>query len=102
MSTSVARRDAVQEVVATIDRPEFQQQLAEMLPTGLSLETFTRHAKLAIQMNPELLTAERSSLFLAMVRGAASGLLPDGRESAFVIVKSKGVEKVQWWSMIAF
>lgn len=97
MSTTVAKRDAVQEIVATIDRPAFQQQLAEMIPPGLSLDTFTRHAKLAIQLNPELVAADRPSLFLAMVKGAASGLLPDGRESAFVVVG----KKVQWWAMIA-
>lgn len=97
MSTAIAKRDAVQDIVATIDKPEFQQQLAEMIPAGLSLETFSRHAKLSIQLNPELIDADRPSLFLAMVKGAASGLLPDGRESAFVVVG----KKVQWWAMIA-
>ena len=100
MSTAVARRDAVSEVVQTIDRPEFQQQLAEALPQGVSLAKFTRTVKLAVQMNPEIVNADRQSLFLAMVKCAASGLLPDGRESALVTVKVKGVEKIQWWPMI--
>lgn len=98
--TQVARRDAVAEVVQTIDRPEFQQQLAEALPTGLSLAKFTRTVKLAVQMNPDIVNADRQSLFLAMVKCAASGLLPDGRESALVTVKVKGQEKIQWWPMI--
>ena len=100
MSTAVARRDAVAEVVQTIDRPEFQQQLAEALPTGLSLAKFTRTVKLAVQMNPDIVNADRQSLFLAMVKCAASGLMPDGRESALVTVKVKGQEKIQWWPMI--
>jgi recombination protein RecT len=99
-STSVAKRDPVQEVVQVIDRPDFQQQLAEVLPAGVSLERFTRTTKLAVQMNPEIVSADRKSLFLAMVRCAASGLLPDGRESALVIVKVRGKDTVAWWPMI--
>ena len=100
MTTAIAKRDAVQDVVAVIDRPDFQQQLAEALPPGVSLAKFTRTVKLAVQLNPEIVGADRSSLFLAMVKCAASGLLPDGRESALVTVKVKGVEKVQWWPMV--
>jgi len=98
--TAVAKRDAVQELVSTIDRPEYRQQIAEMLPPGLSLDRFTRTGKLAIQRQPELVAADRKSLFLALVQCAASGLLPDGRESALVVVKVKGKDTVQWWPMI--
>lgn len=100
MTTAVAKRDAVQEIVQTIDRPDYQAQLKEMLPPEVTVQKFTRHLKHAVQTNPEILTADRASLFLAAVKGAASGLLPDGRESAFVVVKEKGVAKVQWWPMI--
>jgi recombination protein RecT len=100
VTTAVAKRDAVAEVVAAIGRDDFQQQLKEVLPSSVSLERFTRTTKLAVQLNPEIVAADRKSLFLAMVRCAASGLLPDGRESALVVVKAKGVDKVQWWPMI--
>lgn len=99
-TTAVAKRDALSTVVQSIDKPEFQKQLAEVLPTGLSIEKFTRTTKLAVQMNPEVLDADRNSLFLAMVKCAASGLLPDGRESALVIVKVKGKDTVAWWPMV--
>lgn len=100
MTTSLAKRDPVQEVVSTIDRPEFQTQLRDVLPAGVSLEKFTRTTKLAVQMNPDIVGADRRSLFLAMVQCAASGLLPDGRESALVTVKVRGKENVAWWPMI--
>lgn len=100
MSTDLARRDPVQEIVTTIDRPELQAQIREVLPAGVTLEKFTRTAKLAVQMNPDLVNADRRSLFLALVQCAASGLLPDGRESALVTVKVRGQEKVAWWAMI--
>lgn len=97
---AVAKRDALQQLVATVDRPEYRQQLAEMLPDPSMVDKFARTMKLGIQKNPELLDADRTSLFLAGVQGAASGLLPDGRESAFVVVKVKGKDTVQWWPMI--
>lgn len=100
MTTDVVSRNTAAEVAATIDRPEFQQQLREALPTGLSVEKFTRTTKLAIQLNPEVLTADRQSLFLAMVRCAKDGLLPDGREAALVKVKVKGKDTVAYWPMI--
>ncbi|MCC6640908.1 MAG: recombinase RecT [Deltaproteobacteria bacterium] len=98
--TTVAKREAVQELVAVLDRPDYRRQLADMLPPKVSLDTFVRHGKLAIQRQPELLDADRASLFLALVQGAASGLLPDGRESVLVVQKVKGKDTVQWRSMI--
>lgn len=99
-STAVAKREAVQELVAVLDRPEYRRQIEEMLPPKVPTDTFCRHAKLAIQKQPELLDADRPSLFLALVQGAASGLLPDGRESVLVVQKVKGKDTVQWRSMI--
>lgn len=98
--TEVATRTPVQQIVETIDRPEFQQQLREALPPGLTVEKFTRTTKLAIQLQPDILTADRSSLFLAMVKCAKDGLLPDGREAALVKVKVKGKDTVAYWAMV--
>lgn len=100
MSTAIAKRDAITDVVQTIDKPEYQRQLSEMLPVGVSLDRFTRTAKLAVQRQPDLVDADRKTLFLALVQCAASGLLPDGRESALVVVKVKGRDTVAWWPMI--
>lgn len=100
MSTDVAAKSQVAQVVETIDRPEFQAQLREALPPGLSLEKFTRTTKLAIQLNPEIVTVDRQSLFLAMVRCAKDGLLPDGREAALVKVRVKGKDCAAYWPMI--
>lgn len=98
--TSVAVREKVAQVVETIDRPEFQRQLAEALPATVSVERFTRTTKLAVQLNPDILEADRASLFRAMVRCAQDGLLPDGREAALVKVKVKGKDTVAYWPMI--
>lgn len=101
MSTAVTTRDRVQEVVATIDRPEFLEQLKQALPASVSVEKFTRTVKLSIQMNPDIVeVADKQSLFLAMVKCARDGLLPDGRQAALVKVKVKGKDTVAYWPMI--
>lgn len=100
MTTAVAVRDKVKEVCGILDRTEFQQQLREAMPPGLSLERFVRTTKVAIQMQPEIVDTDRASLFRAMVRCAQDGLLPDGREAALVKVKVKGKDCAAYWPMI--
>lgn len=99
--SAVAKRDPLQEVCATIDRAEFQAQLGDILPEKVSLKQFTRTSKLAIQLNPDLLdVTDRRSLFISLVKMAADGLLPDGRQAALVKVKVKGKDTIAYWPMV--
>jgi len=99
--TAVAKREAVQEVIAVLDRPDFKAQLQEALPPSVSLDRFTRTAKLAIQLNEELLDVrDKKSLFTSLVRCAFDGLIPDGRQAALVKVKVKGKEQIAYWPMV--
>ena len=93
---SPAVRQELDKVAALLDESKYQHQLVESLPEGVSLERFTRTAKNAIQTNPDLLQADRLSLFLAVKLCAKDGLLPDGREAALVKVG----KKVAYWPMI--
>lgn len=100
-STSIARRDPVRETVAIIDKQEFRQQLEQALPPNVSLDRFTRTAKLALQLNPDLIDVQdKQSIFTSLVRCAADGLIPDGRQAALVKVKVKGKEQVAYWPMV--
>lgn len=74
-------------------RPQF----AMALPRHILPERFERVAMTAINANPDLLAADRKSLFGACMRAAQDGLLPDGREGALVTFKGR----VQWMPMIA-
>lgn len=65
--------------------PEFKAAL----PAHVPVEKFTRVAMTAIQNNPDLVNADRRSLFGAVVRLAQDGLLPDGREAALVMFGNK-------------
>lgn len=81
-------------------------ELKAALPSHVSVEKFSRVAMTAIQQNPDLVGADRRSLFGAVVRLAQDGLLPDGREAALVIFNTKNRsggwdKKVQAMPMIA-
>jgi recombination protein RecT len=93
------------------DLTKMADQLKMALPSHVSVEKFQRVAMTAIQSDPDLLAADRRSLFGAITRAAQDGLLPDKREGALVIFtnKIKGqngerdqyVKAVQWMPMVA-
>jgi recombination protein RecT len=85
-------------------------QLIKALPSHISVDKFQRVAMTAISSDPELLNADRRSLFGAIVKAAQDGLLPDKREGALVIFNQKVSKRgepnryekhVQWMPMIA-
>jgi len=98
--TAVAKRTPMSEVCETIASAEFSKKLAQALPPNVSVDRFTRVALTAIQTNPELITADRASLYNSVIRCAQDGLIPDGREAALVIFKSKKGVLVQYMPMI--
>jgi recombination protein RecT len=74
-----------------------QPQFAAALPKHVSPERFVRVIMTAVQMTPELLEADRRTLFAAAMRASQMGLLPDGREGAIVTFKSQA----QFMPMVA-
>lgn len=68
---------------------ERKSEFQAILPANCSFERFSRIAKTAILQTPDLLIADRASLFLACFKCAQDGLLPDGREAALVIYNNK-------------
>lgn len=79
------------------------------LPAHIPVERFLRVILTATQRNPDLVAADRQSLFNSALLAAQDGLLPDGREGALVIYNTKvkkggkdeWVKAVQWMPMIA-
>lgn len=68
------------------------------LPSHISPEKFQRVVMTAAQQTPDILIADRRTLLMAATKCATDGLLPDGREAAFVIfnTKVKRDGKDQW------
>jgi len=75
---------------------EFQAALPPQIP----VEKFIRTTLTAVQMNPDLLQADRRSLLGACMKAAQDGLLLDGREAAPVIFRTKEGPKVQYMPMV--
>lgn len=96
-----------QEIRHTLDKmtPQFQAAL----PTHIKPEKFIRVAATAIQTIPDLVAADRQSLYAACTKAAQDGLLPDGREAALTVFNTKvkiggrdeWIKKVQYMPMIA-
>jgi recombination protein RecT len=73
------------------------------LPKHIPVERFERTVITAMNLTPELATADRRSLLNAATKAASDGLLPDGREGALVIFNDRKTNKkmVQWMPMVA-
>jgi len=89
MATQLAERRANPTEVVRQNIVALAPEFRAALPAHVTVEKFSRVAMTAIQNNPDLLDADRKSLFGAIVRLAQDGLLPDGREAALVIFKTK-------------
>ena len=87
---------------------KYTHEIGAALPPHIPLERFMRVVMTAVNFDPEMLLADRASLFEAALKSAQDGLLPDKREGAFVIfntkIKANGAErwikKVQWMPMV--
>ena len=85
----------VQEIRHTLET--MKPQFIEALPAHIKPERFIKTVQVALNNNPSLLSANRQSLYNACMSAAKDGLLPDGRESAFVMFK----DQVSYMPMVA-
>jgi len=69
------------------------------LPSHISPEKLQRTIMTAVQTNPELLKADRASLITASMKAAQDGLLPDGREAALVVYKTRRKIDGEWMTI---
>lgn len=79
----------MQEALTHITSNAFLAKLENALPDGVTPKRFASVAVAAIKGSPELIAADRESLYNAIVRCAQDGLMPDGKEAALVIYKDR-------------
>lgn len=72
----------VQQVLVSDD---MQRQMSTVLPPSIRIDKFTEVTIAAIQNNPDVLQADKESLYRACLASARRGLLPDKREGALVV-----------------
>lgn len=84
------------ETTALVPFEEVRQQLtslktefAAMLPSHIAPEKYQHVVLTALERDPNLLLADRASLMIACKEAANDGLLPDKKEGALVIYKTK-------------
>jgi recombination protein RecT len=99
----------IETVCRVIGSEPMQLKIQQALPSGISLDRFTRTTLTAIQTKPEIVEAEHNSLYNSVVRAAADGLMPDGRQGAIVVYDTKvkltngqerWIKKAQWMVMV--
>lgn len=109
MSQAVATKSENPLVILHEQMEKRTSQFQAALPAHIPVERFKRVILTAIQNNAALATADRQTLWNSAMRAAQDGLLPDGREGAMVIYKTKvkdgsrefWIEAVQWMPMVA-
>lgn len=89
---------AVQALIAEIERmgPEF----AKMLPPQVPPERFMRVTKTAINTYPDLVEADRRSLYGEIMKCAQDGLMPDGREAHINVFNTKNGKLAKYIPMV--
>lgn len=85
MSTTVAKRDAITTACTTISH-DLAPKIRQAMEHPEQADRYIRVTLTAIQQNPALLEGKvhMGSLYNAVVQCAQVGLLPDGREAAFI------------------
>jgi recombination protein RecT len=79
MTKSITPYEEVKTNLAKMD-----DALRGTLPKSIESEKFRNTVMLAIKSKPDLLKANRNSLYVACMKAAADGLILDGREAALV------------------
>lgn len=90
MAEAKKEMSVMDQVGNTLDSME--SQFSKALPDNVPAKKFIRVVRTALQKNPDLLAADRHSLYAACMDCATDGLIPDGREAALVPFKKKGSE----------
>jgi recombination protein RecT len=99
------RRRAIVRSATEIRREldQMSQQLQAALPEGVPVGRFNGIVMTAIQQTPDLALCERRSLLISVMRCAADGLLPDGREAVIAPYRDRkrDVMTAQYMPMVA-
>jgi recombination protein RecT len=81
-------------------------EIEKALPKDIDVDRFIRTVLTSVQMNPDLLYANRQSLMTACMRAAQDGLFPDGREAVLNIystkVKDRQTGREEWVPMVQY
>ena len=93
MAEAISQAD---EVCASLAK--MANSIAAALPPHITPEKFVRVAQTAVRQNPDLIQADRASLYGAVLQAAADGLLPDGVEAMIAVYNTNhGTKESPKW-----
>lgn len=94
----------LKKVADTIRSEDMQRAVRAVLPKSISVDFFTEVTIAGIENNPDVLEADRDSLYRSCVAAARRGLLPDKKEGALVVYKTNVGTKdaPRWLKMVQF
>ena len=98
-TTTLTKTDEEQQPLVKF-RMQLEQRAEEfrmVLPSHITTDKFQRTILTAVQANPTLLQADRRSLITSAMKAAQDGLLPDGREAAFVVYNTRTKDPERGW-----
>lgn len=98
--TDLARRTPMQDVCERISSDEFAVKIKQALPPSITPDRFVRVTLTAVQQNPGVIV-HPASLYSSVIRCAQDGLVPDGREAAFVVFRTRDGERCQYMPMVS-
>ena len=102
-------QNAEVQVSVRVELDKMAAQFKAALPPHIPVERFVRVVMTAVNGDPALVAADRRSLLEAAMKCAQDGLLPDGRDAAFVVYRtntaprgqdSHYISKVQYLPMV--
>jgi len=87
--TPTIRPPSDMQAFRTMLEGSMRAEIAKALPKDIEPDRFIRTVVTVVQMNPDLLYADRRSLFGSCMKAAQDGLMPDGREAVLNIYSTK-------------
>lgn len=101
----IAKVTPIEQACKVITSEAYRKNVAQALPPEISVDRFLRTALTALQLKPEIAEADRQSLYNSIVVAAQMRLMPDNREGALVVYKTKvgnnWEKRVQFQPMVA-
>lgn len=100
----VAQQPNPMQQLRTMLEGSMRAEIAKALPKDIDPDRFIRTVVTAVQMNQDLLYADRRSLLSSCMKAAQDGLMPDGREAVLNIynTKVKIDGRDQWVPMVQY
>ena len=93
------QRERMDKLLAAVDQRS--QMLRTLLEdTGVTFERFVEVIRRALIRNPDLVMADAGSVIEACINAATDGLLPDGRQAAFVIYKNRAAYQPMYQGLL--